>query len=74
MLANLHTRKILRTKLDTPSLFEMISSSMKQRIWWKAGNPGNEESLQATRINIAREVVLDDDDVTIKPMRYNIIQ
>ncbi|KAF9512069.1 hypothetical protein BS47DRAFT_1383130 [Hydnum rufescens UP504] len=53
MLANLHTRKALLARLDTPSLLEMISSSMKKRIWRKAG--GGPES--AGRTNIVREVV-----------------
>ncbi|KAF9512080.1 hypothetical protein BS47DRAFT_1363375 [Hydnum rufescens UP504] len=60
MLANLHMRKTLRARLDTPSLLEMISSSMKKGIWRKAGDPENAEKLQAARINIAREVANDD--------------
>ncbi|KAF9504827.1 hypothetical protein BS47DRAFT_1386147 [Hydnum rufescens UP504] len=57
MLANLHTRKTLQARLNTPGHFELISSSMKMRIRRKAGNCGNEESLyQRTRINSATEV------------------
>jgi len=64
MLANLHTRKTLRVKLDTPSLLEMISFSMNKRIWRQAGDPENVERLQAARTSIAREVV--NNDVHIK--------
>jgi len=63
MLANLHVRKRLRARLETSSL-EMINSSMKVRIRRKAEGRGNEEKLQATVINITREVVCD--DVVIK--------
>jgi len=64
MLANLHMRKRLRARLETPSLFEMINSSMKMRIRRKAEDRGNEERPQTTVINITREVVCD--DVVIK--------
>jgi len=60
MLANLHTRKTLRARLDTPSLLEIIGSSMKKSIWRKAGDPENAEKVQPARTNIAKEVVSDD--------------
>jgi len=63
MLANLHARKTLRVKLDTPSLLEIISFSMKKRIWRRAGDPENEERHQAASANIAGEVVNNDVDI-----------
>jgi len=57
MLANLHTRTRLRARLATPSLLELISSSIKKRMWRNAG----EERFQTTKINITREVVCDVD-------------
>ncbi|KAF9510114.1 hypothetical protein BS47DRAFT_103456 [Hydnum rufescens UP504] len=52
MLSNPRMRKTLRARLDTPSLFEMIGSSMKMRIPRKVGDRGDEERFRATRINI----------------------
>ncbi|KAF9510113.1 hypothetical protein BS47DRAFT_101034 [Hydnum rufescens UP504] len=62
MLANLHTRKTLRARLDAPGHFELISSSMKMSIRRKAGSCGNEESVQ---VNTTREV--GSYEVDIKP-------
>ncbi|KAF9511102.1 hypothetical protein BS47DRAFT_1347127 [Hydnum rufescens UP504] len=33
MLANLHLRKTLRATLDTPTPLELISYSIKKRMW-----------------------------------------
>jgi len=63
MLANLHTRKTLRARFDTPGLFELINSSMKMRTWRKAGGCGDEENHQCTRMNTVTEVGPYDVDV-----------
>jgi len=60
MLANLHTRKRLQARLDTPTPLELIGSSIKKRIQENVGDHGNDERLQAARTNIAREVAHDD--------------
>jgi len=66
MLTNLHVRTTLRARLDTPSLFELIISSVKKRVWQNAGDPRSEERPHSTRINIPTGVVTD--DVDMKPM------
>jgi len=66
MLTNLHMRTGLRERLDTPSPIELISLSIKKRMWWNVGDPGNEERLQAAPINMSREVVQNDVDIKEK--------
>ncbi|KAF9513485.1 hypothetical protein BS47DRAFT_971045 [Hydnum rufescens UP504] len=48
MLANLHMRTTLRVKLATPTPLELISRSVKKRMWKNAGDRGSEEGFQAT--------------------------
>ncbi|KAF9508920.1 hypothetical protein BS47DRAFT_190621 [Hydnum rufescens UP504] len=43
MLTNLHMRTGLRARLDTPSPIELISLSIKKRMWWNVGDPGNRD-------------------------------
>ncbi|KAF9510100.1 hypothetical protein BS47DRAFT_1364794 [Hydnum rufescens UP504] len=62
MLANLHMRKALRARLDTPSLLEVISASIKKR----------NEMFQAARMNMARGVQCDDEDIT--DVRFTVVQ
>jgi len=66
MLTNLHMRTRLRARLDTPSLIEYISLSIKKRVRRNVGDHGNEERLQAVPINISREVVRNDVDIKEK--------
>jgi len=68
MLTSLHMRKTLQARLDTPSLLELIGSSIKNRMRRNVGDHENAEKLQTTRINIAREVVRD--DVDVKPVSH----
>jgi len=68
MLTNLHMRKNLRARLDTPSPLELIGSSIQKRIRRNVGDPENAEKFRVTRINVAREVARD--DVDIKPMSH----
>ncbi|KAF9513074.1 hypothetical protein BS47DRAFT_1017425 [Hydnum rufescens UP504] len=68
MLTNLHMRKELRARLDTPSPLELIASSVKKRMQRNVQDHGNIERLQATEMNMAREVARD--DVDIRPMSH----
>jgi len=65
MLANLNMRKRHQARLDTPSLLELISSSIKKRLAWNRGDHGSEEWSPG-----AREVVRN--DVNINPMPRQI--
>jgi len=65
VLANLHTRKRLQATLDAPIPLKITSFSIKNRMAWNRGDHGDARRLQATRTNIAREVV--NDDVHMKP-------
>jgi len=64
MLANLHMRSALRARLDTPSLLEVINTSIKKRMRQNVGDRGNAGKFQAARINIPRDMVCDDGDIT----------
>jgi len=68
MLTNLHMRKKLRARLDTPSPLELIGSSIQKRIQRNVGGHENPEKFRVTRINIARELACD--DVEMKPMSH----
>ncbi|KAF9516962.1 hypothetical protein BS47DRAFT_586490 [Hydnum rufescens UP504] len=63
LLSNLHMRKSLEARLSTPTPLELISHSIKTRMWQNAGDDGREEGHQAIRVNIVREVVSDDVDI-----------
>ncbi|KAF9514791.1 hypothetical protein BS47DRAFT_843572 [Hydnum rufescens UP504] len=66
MLANLHMRTTLRARLDTPTLLELISNSIKKRMRQNIVGHRSEESSRTERINITTEVV--SDEVVIRPM------
>ncbi|KAF9506661.1 hypothetical protein BS47DRAFT_1352550 [Hydnum rufescens UP504] len=62
MLANLHTRKSLLTRLATPTPLEIVSFSMKKRMRLNAaGSVGSNH--RSTMVNVTRETVRDDMDV-----------
>jgi len=58
MLANLHVRTRLRTRLATPNPFELIGT-INKRMRQNAGDHRNEERFQSIRINIPTAVVND---------------
>ncbi|KAF9512081.1 hypothetical protein BS47DRAFT_1383140 [Hydnum rufescens UP504] len=65
MLANLHTRKILLTRLATPTPLEVVNFSLRKRIRLKIADSATSD-FQSTMVNVTREIVRDDMDV--KPM------
>jgi len=62
MLTNLHSRKTLQARLDTPTPLE-LSYSMKNRMPQNIGNRQNAERLHTTRVNITIEVASDEVDI-----------